>query len=930
MRPGGFRCWHTHYRATWRQRHGHTLTVEGYRSTGGIHHAVATTADRVFTGLDSAGQHAARTLFLRLIKIGDDTEDTRRRVARTDLLRGLDPGRVGPVVDAFTQGRLLTQEQDTVEITHEALLRAWPRLRQWIDTDRAGNLIRQELEEAAAIWIRDGRDAAGLYRGSRLKTARTWATSRSPESDVSPTASEFLALSTRRERRFRLARLLAAGLVVVLLIAGVGVFGAYAYDRNREAKKDQALTAAAANLVDNPAESLRNAVKAYRVSPDADTRQAVLTAASDPRGVVIAGSPSEPVAGLVITPDQQHVVTYDAQGRIRVINDNGRPTKAAKASHLTGVFAAATSPSASQVALATNQGTAAVINVETGRQVELATDEPLIPALWWLESSPDNLVLVVSTSGHVATYSATTGQEIAHLPGPAYGARPTADGQIVTSDRDFRLRIWNARTAEKMAESTPLAGQTRNLQPYRREVVGVTDDNNLIRWDWRTSPEPHKYPLKNISKNFTLMTVSEDAHTVALVVDKAVQIYNLDDGSLQRSVPKQPGWLLDMKLDSHGQWIATAGGDGRVRVWSAQGHGLLSRATYEFVAGEDGVARVSYLHQGASLVFLGRDGTVRLCHLPQAQFYDLHDWVMGLDIIANRRWLAAVSEDGKIYIVDPVGASTVPVAVGGPVDVVKFDPTDPHRLFTLEKFGTQPVVWRWDSGGGAERLSGFETPPGSSDSLKSLAVSKDGRWLVAGSSRGNIYLWDARTGRLTGSLALEGSGEVFDIAFDPSGQMLAAANRRGVFLIKLGVRPTPTLLKFPGATSVVFDQRGQHIVGAASDWGALSVWTWDGKLVHDLDTRADTVGRPSFSDDGRLVAVGTGEGLIEVWDVHSGRMVLRARRHSDMVNDVLFLPGDQSRLVSASDDSTVTVSTCQACDNPDAVVKDAQRWVDSN
>ena len=103
-------------RATWQQRHGHTLTVEGYRSTGGIHHAVATTTDRVFTGLDPTGQQAARMLFLRLIKIGDGTEDTRRRVARRDLLRGLDPGSMGPVVDAFTRGRLLTQGQDTVEI----------------------------------------------------------------------------------------------------------------------------------------------------------------------------------------------------------------------------------------------------------------------------------------------------------------------------------------------------------------------------------------------------------------------------------------------------------------------------------------------------------------------------------------------------------------------------------------------------------------------------------------------------------------------------------------------------------------------------------------------------------------------------------------------------------------------------------------------
>jgi len=56
------------------------------------------------------------------------------------------------VLDAFTRARMLTQQQDSVEITHDALLRAWPRLRAWIDTDRAGNLVRQELEDAAIVW----------------------------------------------------------------------------------------------------------------------------------------------------------------------------------------------------------------------------------------------------------------------------------------------------------------------------------------------------------------------------------------------------------------------------------------------------------------------------------------------------------------------------------------------------------------------------------------------------------------------------------------------------------------------------------------------------------------------------------------------------------------------------------------------------------
>ena len=272
-------------RATWQQRHGHTLTVEGYRSTGGIHDAVATTAESVFTGLDPAGQHAARTLFLRLIKIGDGTEDTRRRVARTDLLRGLDPGSALPVVDAFTQSRLLTQDQDTTEITHEALLRAWPRLRQWIDTDRAGNLIRQELEEATAVWTRDHRDTAALYRGGRLDAARAWATSTSREGDLSPTASEFLTASTHQERRAaRLRRAVLVVLSVLALVASGAAALALQQNGTAHSERDTAIF----NQITAQADRLRTTdvslaaqldLTAYRMQPkNPDLYTALITA----------------------------------------------------------------------------------------------------------------------------------------------------------------------------------------------------------------------------------------------------------------------------------------------------------------------------------------------------------------------------------------------------------------------------------------------------------------------------------------------------------------------------------------------------------------------------------------------------------------------------------------------------------------------------
>lgn len=107
---------------------------------------------------------ATRALLLRLVKIGSGVEDTRRRLPYTDLAGHGDSAVPAAIIESFTQARLLTRERDSVEITHEVLLRAWPRLRHWIEDDRADNLIRQELEEAAADWEHAGRDAGMLYR----------------------------------------------------------------------------------------------------------------------------------------------------------------------------------------------------------------------------------------------------------------------------------------------------------------------------------------------------------------------------------------------------------------------------------------------------------------------------------------------------------------------------------------------------------------------------------------------------------------------------------------------------------------------------------------------------------------------------------------------------------------------------------------------
>src|SRR5262249_11075792 len=127
-------------RRTFANRQGRTLTVEGYRATGGIAHAVAATADAIYDALDETDQRRLRRLVVALVAVVDGVEDTRRRVSHAELL-GLDADGQSDgerILAQLIDERLVTAEDGAYMLSHEALIRAWPRLQQWLSEDRDG------------------------------------------------------------------------------------------------------------------------------------------------------------------------------------------------------------------------------------------------------------------------------------------------------------------------------------------------------------------------------------------------------------------------------------------------------------------------------------------------------------------------------------------------------------------------------------------------------------------------------------------------------------------------------------------------------------------------------------------------------------------------------------------------------------------------
>ncbi|QUQ72589.1 WD40 repeat domain-containing protein [Kutzneria sp. CA-103260] len=258
---------------TWHRRQGMTLTLAAYDEAGGVRHAIARTAESVYLGLQPVERDTARQIFLRLTAFGDGAEDTKRRVGR----RELDNDRhTAAVLAVLVQARLVVVGRHDLELTHEALLVTWPRLREWLSEDRDGLRTHRQLTEAAAAWIALDRDSGALYRGLRLLIAEDWVNRSKPVLSARErmffTASVYAEHSRERfdRKRTRRLRQLVAMLVVLLMVTAF--VGVEAFLSSRRQFQEQAVQNVVGQMPTlartNPYLAALLALAAHRLDPE--------------------------------------------------------------------------------------------------------------------------------------------------------------------------------------------------------------------------------------------------------------------------------------------------------------------------------------------------------------------------------------------------------------------------------------------------------------------------------------------------------------------------------------------------------------------------------------------------------------------------------------------------------------------------------------
>ncbi|WP_062298040.1 nSTAND1 domain-containing NTPase [Demequina maris] len=184
---------------TWQRREGSTLTIDGYKASGGLRGAVARSAELLFTNLPVDDRRRCALILRRLVTLTEagavvSHPVDSRTLADEDLQR---------VVGRLVQARLVSAREHHLELAHESLVRAWPRLRGWLEADAEGQRALGHLSTAAATWDSLGRPAADLYRGPRLAIAWDWADR--DEDALTPLERTFLVASRDAEEAERAA-----------------------------------------------------------------------------------------------------------------------------------------------------------------------------------------------------------------------------------------------------------------------------------------------------------------------------------------------------------------------------------------------------------------------------------------------------------------------------------------------------------------------------------------------------------------------------------------------------------------------------------------------------------------------------------------------------------------------------------------------------
>jgi WD40 repeat protein/DNA-binding SARP family transcriptional activator len=916
---------------TWKRRQGRVLTLAGYAEAGGVHKAIAKSAESLYQRLPPARQRQVREIFLRLTVLGEESgaKDriapvTRRRVQIRELASSDgNESLVNSILEILVEARLVTITDQIVEVAHEALIREWPTLRAWLEENQEEHRLQHRLTEATQNWIELERTPAELYRGARLAQAQEWAAANMDRLNI--LEREFLQASQEQA--------------------------------DREAAEQE-------TLLQRELAAAQRAIEAAQKLAEAEQRRTVEHARSNNRlrlltiGLAVFLLASFILAGFVL--QQRNLAIQErrlAVSRELVASAIGNLDIDPERSALLALYAL-DSEHTSQAEDALHQAIQTV-RVEHIFPLQGQKGQRVL-------FNPQGNLLVTSSNDpgkfqQTEVWDLGTGEKLATLAGGLVARSWPEDNQLATlqplDNQSSRVTFWDVNTGKPMRSididlpfNSPIP---KDINPEGTKLVAAPKDGTTIVFDLDTgkrllslsspnnlpsygatfSPDGKRFTtsVKNLTGVWDLgsgkevlslpsskegaeaMAFSPDGRRIAYGLGETIILADASTGKQLLSLSGRTGWVHSLRFSPNGALLAASGSNSRVTLWDAHtGKQLLTLAGHR-----DTVWDVTFSPDGHHLATASQDGSAMMWDISAGGGREGFSWYNSSQILYTN---IAFSPDGKRLavsggesggqVLDSMTGEVVlelPGMTRGRQGAVAFSPDGNRLAFT----NSEAKIHIWDLTTQREAL----VLAGHNDWIGDLAFSPDGSRLTSIAYDGTTRMWNMANGQELFKVTSD-PGQVVDkshiigVSYSPDGSRIATVAdaqpiiwdaNRGEELLALPEQPEMVY-------SVAFSPDGKRLaIGLARSMGG-SIWdVASGERVAQLSLEhRGSIQSIVFSADGQQIYTGSVDGTIKVFDAQTGQESLTLTRQASPITGITLSP-DGTRLAASNLDGSVDI-----------------------